>query len=146
MYQKYYCHVSSTDQLEFNFLYSFIRADDGLRSRESKTARQCDKARVSNVEEDDRGTSASGGNIMSSGGRCSSAGSCGIRLTPDGYPSEESLNDSPMHATCTGIGRDLQVGPVSGSGGGYASGGSGSAGSLGPGCCRQPHGDHSTQR
>lgn len=100
----------------------------------------------STLEEDDRGGSTSGVNIIGSGGRCSSAGSCGIRLTPDGYPSEESLNDSPMHATCVGIGRDPQVGSISGAGGGYVSGGSGSAGSLGPGCCRKPRGDHSNQR
>ena len=83
---------------------------------------------------------------MGSGGRCSSAGSCGIRLTPDGYPSEESLNDSPLHANCVGIGRDNQAGSASGVGGGYASGGSGSAGSLGPGCCRQPHVDMQNPR
>ena len=83
---------------------------------------------------------------MGSGGRCSSAGSVGIRLTPDGYPSEESLNDSPMHATCSGIGRDMQGGAISGGAGGYASAGSGSAGSLGPGCCRQQPGEHSSKR
>ena len=124
----------------------YIRAEEGRRSREGKTSKQCDKSRCSNVEEEEIGSSAIGGNVIGSGGRCSSAGSCGIRLTPDGYPSEESLNDSPLHANCVGIGRDHQTGSASGTGGGYASGGSGSAGSLGPGCCRQPHNDLLNQR
>ena len=125
---------------------SFIRAEDGRRSKDGKTSKQCDKGRSGNVEEGEIGSSTVGGSIIGSGGRCSSAGSCGIRLTPDGYPSEESLNDSPLHASCVGIGRDNQAGSASVTGGGYASGGSGSAGSLGPGCCRQQHGDIQNQR
>ena len=126
------------------FLLSrFTRADESRRNRDVKNSRQCDNGRCSNLEEEDRVTSVGGGNIMGSGGRCSSSGSGGLRLTPDGYPSEESLNDSPMHATSApGITRDPHGTALSGAAGGYGSGGSGSAGSLGPGCCRQPHRDH----
>ena len=120
-----------------------MRAEDGRRSKDGKTPKQCDKGRSGNDED---GEIVSSANIIGSGGRCSSAGSCGIRLTPDGYPSDESLNDSPLHASCVGIGRDHQAGSASGTGGGYVSGGSGSAGSLGPGCCRQQPSDIQNQR
>ena len=52
-----------------------------------------------------------------------------------------------MHATCVVTGGDMH-GPVmnSGVGGGYMSGGSGSAGSAGQSCCRQQPNEQSMQR